>query len=368
MKPPRGSARPMRRRPSFLLLAVLCCRAEGAPVANVSANDLCSATPPAKDGTLPWVAVVLSGNFRTFSDPRVYKTIRSNLIDAIGGNVVTFVYGKLDGEQKPVHLKGGALHSSAHAQDSEEEHVRMGLAYLAEDGREVETRFLRKTPEDIIEPDCPMYNSSRTNGMSWLEMTYIGQVHSLHNSGKMVQAYEERNNISFSWVAKARLDAMWLRSVGPWCSYRAKTAYVISPAPADWFMLLPRAAAMRTMLRPFEHYRMCGKLKSSAPMVDNSASCCGGGPTAQIMGEIQQARVALIGPRYEGSKWGPKPVGSMEMANSLFHTLVMRTADAQQPWHRDWCATQFLYGKPQPYFPDRATCRQITEAPGFRGV
>ena len=32
----------------------------------------------------------------------------------------------------------------------------------------------------------------------------------------------------------------------------------------------------------------------------------------------------LAGLSCRAEKWGPKPVGSMEMANTLFHTLVMR--------------------------------------------
>ena len=35
---------------------------------------------------------MLCCNFRTFGDPRVYKTIRHGLVDSLGGNVTTFVY------------------------------------------------------------------------------------------------------------------------------------------------------------------------------------------------------------------------------------------------------------------------------------
>ena len=52
----------------------------------------------AADGPSPLFALLLVGNFRTFYDPRVYKSIRTNLIDALGARSVVFIYGKLDSE------------------------------------------------------------------------------------------------------------------------------------------------------------------------------------------------------------------------------------------------------------------------------
>lgn len=354
--------RTFRLSASLLVLLGAPSPVDCAPPTNVSHSDeLCSsATAPDRK---PWIAVVLCGNFRTFTDPRVYKSIRANLVDAFGGNVVTFVFGKLDGEQKPSGLRGGAVRASDQEMDASEARVREAIEYLQEGGRIVEARIARKTPQDIIKADCPMYRNSRTTNV-WLEGTYVGQLQSMHSAFHMVEAYEAKHGIRFGWVAKARLDAMWLRGVAPWCTYRPGTAYVISPAPADWFMLLPRTVAEAVMVNPLENYHQCAKVKDAAPMTSASAECCGGGPTALMMGQIMRLRAPLVGPPYTGSKWGPAPGGSLVQPHMMWHTLVMRTATRQQD--RDWCNSIFTYGKEQPYYPSVAACMQMLEAPEMR--
>ena len=53
----------------------------------------------------PRVALLLVGNFRTFAEPRVYKSLRRNLIDAFGGQTAAFIYGKLDHEHHGAALQ-----------------------------------------------------------------------------------------------------------------------------------------------------------------------------------------------------------------------------------------------------------------------
>lgn len=329
---------------------------------NTSLSDeLCSsASPP--PGRRPWVAVVLCGNFRTFPDPRVYKSIRTNLIDALGpeGNVVTFVYGKLDEELKPQGLKGGNIHSSKEEMRAASLAVHQALQHLQADGRIVHARILHNhTDADVLKSHCPMY----TGEHAWQAPSYVGQLHTLHSAFQMVKAYEAKHGINFTWVAKARLDAMWLHSVAPWCTYRPGTAYATAPAPADWFMFLPRKVAEAVFVAPLEDYHECARTKSVVPWMSNSANCCGGGPTALMMGHIMRMRVPLVGPEYAGSKWGPAPVGSAVL-HRMWETLVMRSSAKQEA--RTWCENRFIYGKQLPYFPDTAMCEQMLESPDKR--
>ena len=97
------------------------------------ADELCAATKPHN----PWIALLLAGNFRTFSDPRVYKTIRANLVDALGAQVVTFIYGKLQGEHKTEGLKGDSLYDSLGHQNAEAQRVKIAIDYLKQDDRVV---------------------------------------------------------------------------------------------------------------------------------------------------------------------------------------------------------------------------------------
>lgn len=203
--------------------------------------------------------------------------------------------------------------------------------------------------------------------MPWLESSYVGQLHSIHSAFSMVEKYEAKYGIHFKWVAKARLDAIWLRGVAPWCTYRTGTAYVISPAPADWLMLLPRIVAQAVMVNPFNAYLECDRVKDAAPMKSASANCCGGGPTALMMGQIMRVRAPLVGPQYTGSKWDPAPEGSF-VQPMMWQTLVIRTS---MPIHDDvehWCRQEFTYGKANPYFPSVNDCLQMLAAPEVRPV
>ena len=65
------------------------------------ADEACAAY----GGQPPRVALLLVGNFRTFAEPRVYKSIRRNLIDALGGRTSAFIYGKLDHEHHGAALQ-----------------------------------------------------------------------------------------------------------------------------------------------------------------------------------------------------------------------------------------------------------------------
>ena len=44
--------------------------------------------------TRPLIAFLLSGNLRSFADPRVYRSVRHHLIDGLGGNSTVFIHGK----------------------------------------------------------------------------------------------------------------------------------------------------------------------------------------------------------------------------------------------------------------------------------
>ena len=304
--------------------------ADCVPPSNASHSDELCSSASAPDRK-PWIAVVLCGNFRTFPDPRVYKSIRANLVDAFGGNIVQDFRLRQAGRRAytPPGLKGTVVRASEQERNASEARVRVAIEYVQEDGRIVEARIVRRTPEALVRVDCPMYTKQRTNNDVWLEPTYVGQLQSMHSAFHMMEAYEAKHGIRFGWVAKARLDAMWLRGVAPWCTYRPGTAYVISPAPADWFMLLPRAVAQAVMVNPLEDYHECAKVKNAAPMTKTSADCCGGGPTALMMGQIMRVRAPLVGPQYTGSKWGPAPAGSLVQPHMMWHTLVMRTTTRQ---------------------------------------
>ena len=130
---------------------------------------------------------------------------------------------------------------------------------------------------------------------------------------------------------------MWLSGVRPWCTLRRDAAYLAHPQPLDWFALVPRYLAEAVLRAPYERYRRC---ESAADMQKHGAECCGGGPTAQVMGAVMASRVPLIGPDYGGSKWGPPPPGSYVMP-WLWPLVILRDETLNE-----WCQRDDLNARP----------------------
>ena len=285
------------------------------------ADAACAAFQP------PRIAILLCGNFRTFGDPRVYRSIRSNFIDALGGRPTVFIYGKLEAE----HLD--TVYSRPHAGfvplslGERERVVREAAAHLnAHGGPDVVMKITNRSNTAAYNSRCAW---QRTNADThrWAN---IGQLDSHYQVYRMLEEYETKHSLTFMWVAKLRLDAVWVKSIAPFCTYRPGTAYLAHPMPLDWFFLLPRFVAHAVFRGAYERYQACHGTSFQA----FEAKCCGGGITAQVAAEIVHAHVPVVGP--------PLPVnvpvlGSRQMAG-MFLPIVMRDAT-----NNDWCHDFFLY-------------------------
>ena len=172
-------------------------------------HAICSAS-----GTPPRVAVLLVGNFRSFYDERVYRSIRANLIDALGARTTVFIYGKTDSE----HVRGKrrdnglsidvnfiSTQSGLQAfEDKRREqnivNLKRAAAYLGSNGGpQVEMQMVNSTKIDL-NSKCPWV----FNGLKW-EPYYMGQLQSHAMGYEMMAAYEARHHVRFDLVIKARL-------------------------------------------------------------------------------------------------------------------------------------------------------------------
>ena len=320
----------------------------------------------AAHGTPPLVAFIFVGNLRSFHDPRVYRSIRSNLIEAIGAPSVSFIWGKLDEE----HVRGerrdgrpsiepGAPDDAGARSAQRIEQYKHAADYLAAGRTNAKIVLQIVNSTDIrINPRCPWMRKLKPESMRLhFESAYVGQLHSHAMGYRMLAEYEAEHRVSFGWVGKVRLDALWLASVRPWCIFQRGTAYLASPQAADWFALFPRTAAAAVLDAPYQRYTTgCA---TELDMLRHEANCCGGGPTAQMMGALMEARLALVGPPYEGSKWGNAPSGSY-VDHTLFPLLVMRDKT-----YNEWCREQFLPHR-WAYFADQLMCERILEPEAVR--
>lgn len=256
----------------------------------------------AADGPPPLFALIMAGNFRTFSDPRVFESIRANLIDALGAPCVVFIHGKVSSG----YIAPNMRHINNKKRYNHSETMRAVKHLSAHGGPEVVLRVVNESvqsPLVKINPRCKWVGKAPIA----YELAYAGQLHSNKAGYEMMERFEQQRGVRFNWVAKARLDAAWLNSVQPWCTLRKGTAYASWPQPQDWFFVLPRDVSSMVLKKPHQNYISCTKADD---MLKWQANCCGGGPTAQVVGGIMAARVPLVGPEYLGSKWGNAPIGS----------------------------------------------------------
>ena len=275
----------------------------------------------AADGPPPLFALILAGNFRTFSDPRVFESIRANLIDALGAPCVVFIWGKVSTGYVAPNLR----HENKKNHHNHSKIMRAVEHLSARGGPEVVLRIVNESVQSSlvnINPRCQWVDRIIKDWKTY-ELAYAGQLHSNAAGYEMMESFEQRRGIRFDWVARVRLDAAWLNSVRPWCTLRKGTAYLCWPQPPDWFFVVPRDVSSMVFKKPHQNYISC---KTANDMLKWQANCCGGGPTAQVVGGIMAARVPVVGPEYTGSKWGNAPVGSYPVPH-LWPVVLLRNGD-----------------------------------------
>ena len=360
-------------------------------------SELCAATRPR-----PLIAVLICGNFRTFGDPRVYKSIRHNLVEALGGDIVVFVWGRMDSAHKAFEPLAKVKHTArgepamyTYAQHLER--IRTAAAYIAKGsgtggGQDVEVHLQLANSTDtagLVNERCTWldalkYSSNQAHRplvgqlgatpssavardrwlSSWraTRLQYVGQMSTHHEVFRMMEGYERLRGVRFDRVAKARPDGVWLRAVAPYCAYLPAAVYSVSKQPADWFFLGPRDVVADAMRGVWERYRVCVG-ESFTPYV---AACCGGGPTGAIMGAFARSNAAIIGPTYPVKMAGgaprkkPPSPGSRE-AGHLFDVLVMRDVTDNA-----WCKDFFLYSGELQMLPSEQICREMLEPEEIR--
>ncbi|KAL1524993.1 hypothetical protein AB1Y20_019869 [Prymnesium parvum] len=303
------------------------------------------------------IAVVIAGSLRSFTRPLVYTSMRHNLLEALGGHQVVFLYGKL-----MHHHLANAHVDAASAVDMKS--VEQAVAYLSGNGSttvelEIEDQSAGNHSFKPVPPPCYLYPSTQRSYLN----NYVGQLHSNYMGIGMVKTYEEAHNMSFSMVVRVRPDTAFMRSVQPHCTYSRTMAYMSHPEPADWMMILPRYVAEFVLHAPFQYYLDCWRHANETLRAPKEAHCCGGGRTALMVGGVMESGAPLAGPPWPwgGSQSAP-PVGSAVVPH-LFHAMVVRDRS-----HDQWCDDLFLLSRPDGHpdvmqiFSTPSECRKVLSA------
>lgn len=322
-----------------------------------SSDLLCHKFPPRS------TALLLGGNARSFIDPRVYSSIKHNLMGGYGGQIVLFAFIKPDPEtNKPTQNHLFALPTDLPTR------VEHALNFIAKD---TPTKNITRAVNASVyfNPKCE-WPAKQDDSIA---LAYSGQLYSNFLLYQMMSDFEKERNTTFDTVIRTRPDMLWLHSVRPWCTYDHEAAYLSHRQPQDWFFMIPRRIAKEVLSVPYEAYSTCDVENTSThsrahPMLEYSMDCCGGGPTAMIYAAVIRSNLRVIGPPWprEGTRIGlkeyvqPSVEGSMEF-REMFPCMVVRNEEPTE-----WCKVKYghyLYRggpgvAPWMFFPSEAVCQK----------
>ena len=178
------------------------------------------------------IAYIFAGSARSFVCPQVHWSIKSHLIDALGGEPHTFVRLSLE-DNKNVKTGTGVIFKP----QFDEKEVNETLKLLNPDILE---RFSYSDQVEEMKRFYPteIHTVFRENDQRRYSMFY----HRCRAYELMLR-YERENNVRFDWVVLARIDVSWLEPILPIETYDNDRVWVTESGFAlfnDQFMLIPR--------------------------------------------------------------------------------------------------------------------------------
>lgn len=181
---------------------------------------------------VPRIAYVFAGSIRSFVCPKVHWSIRSHLIDSLGGQPSVFIRTSIEDNWNSKTGEGS----------------QWSPAYKKNEVNEA-LKILNPVKIDYF---------SFANQTTDMKMNYPGRLHTMYRENdqrrysmfyhrcmayKMVQKYEKQNNMRFDWIVLARLDAAWLEPLCPITMYNSDRVWLTETGFDlfnDQFMLIPR--------------------------------------------------------------------------------------------------------------------------------
>ncbi|KAJ3106009.1 hypothetical protein HDU97_007193 [Phlyctochytrium planicorne] len=169
------------------------------------------------------VAVCMAGAARTLKYPVVYKTIKNNVIDALGADVKLFGYLKM---QDPATDKDAWVAWPDPTKTSEDE-LKEAMSVLKPETIKYtyESNPIEENPNCAFAATTWFYNKTARIQRA------LGQFNALSECFKLVEEYENKNAMKFDMVLRIRPDAAYLYPIPPWCAYSPDKIY----APAIYF-------------------------------------------------------------------------------------------------------------------------------------
>jgi hypothetical protein len=267
------------------------------------------------------VAWLISGSVRTLPLPWVFKSIKTNGIDAFGGNADVFLYLKLNESSDPGPQRDPVTfrYTGWGPRVRDVYHGDPGPAIRHINPLDIE--IVSGLEPTKVNMECDLLRTYLAEGVPVLPRT-IGQFESWRRSYLMMEKSERKRNISYDWVVHARADSAFLAPLpnfSTWGSSSGKRFYYpygvgansdmiseeiqvpIAPihkqhcfdsSAADWFNIMSRDISKDIMHDIHENYMKCKG--DPLPLNLNVNHCCGGGTTSVLM-SVAKAHASFLG-------------------------------------------------------------------------
>lgn len=235
------------------------------PADSLSVPDLvCSFYLPA-----PPVALCLGGAARTFAHHIVYRTIKTNFIDAYGGDLTTFAYLKLEDERGSVLEDGVSGGQGVHVGDLTKTDLSAVLYALRHVGVDEANMDIVVGNHSAPEPACPNYKARhdgtgvRDSAPYWRSL--LGQIEARQKCYERIVEHERRTGKRFASVVFSRPDLAWPFPLLPWCYHH----YSINRKKQDWIWWLNRDDVEEALHRPYADMYSCRRELPPGDTVEN---------------------------------------------------------------------------------------------------
>ena len=204
----------------------------------------------------PDVAVCFGGHPRVFTNELIYRSIQSNVLQALGTIEPPTIFAYM-----PVHDVRGLFESlKIESNASEVERVLKDL------GAHPDNYVLPTPPlSEVTIPPCEGYSFAPGgySGVSY-DKSLAGQIRNRHECHNLIRRAEVARGRNFTWVLYTRPDMLWYRPLAPWCSITSAIKRRIRRW--DWALLIERSRMEEVMSEPYKKFMDC-----RAPFVNMGA-------------------------------------------------------------------------------------------------
>lgn len=224
------------------------CTSAASELTNI-ANMVCS------EFTKPKIAICIAGAVRTFVRPLLHRTIRTYLVEAVGGDTDVFLYLKTQ------DMRGdSSKYYGATMKPAEDALLQTAIDFV----RPVNYKIENQTMYYAVNPKVRLPNLVSEGNKTHFLQAVLGNLHNCRECWHMILEQEAKMHQRYDFVIRTRPDVSWYLPAQPYCfwsAYISKPGELISHntifTTRDWVFFMKRDLAEKYMDGILRHYEAC---------------------------------------------------------------------------------------------------------------